>query len=320
MQLKSVRDAEVIGKQVLLRVDFNVPMRDGVVVNDLRIKAALPTIQLLQERGAKVILATHLGRPEGKVVEELRVVPLQKKLEELGVVGVEMLENLRFDPREEQNDPALAEELASKADIFVNDAFGVAHRAHASTVGVAKLLPSYAGLLMEREVMELSRALTPPTGAVAIVGGAKLETKAPLIEKLANTYTRVLVGGAIANEYKSTRANVLLPIDGVRDATHVADIGSKTVSEWLGFISEASLVLWSGPLGIYEGGYTAGTDTVAHALASSNVPAVVGGGDTIAAVQKFDFNPKRIFISTGGGAMLEFLVKGTLPALEPLKK
>ena len=358
MELRSIREAVVNGKRVLVRVDFNVPMKDDVIQDDSRIKAALPTIQFLTDNGATVLLATHLGRPDGKVVEELRTAPLQKKLEELGIKGVEMLENLRFDPREEQNDPSLAQELAARADIFVNDAFGTAHRAHASTVGVASLLPSYAGLLMEREVEALTEALTPPKGSIAVIGGAKFETKQPLIEKLLSLYDTILLGGALGNDVIKARghavgaslmSSVPVPvsiasnerlqiatdavvserelhaertalINDIRAVEAIVDIGPNTARAWSKEIAEAPFVLWNGPMGIYEDGHMSGTDALAQALVSSPAKAVVGGGDTVAAIAKHSFNPSRVFLSTGGGAMLEFLAKGTLPGLEVLKK
>lgn len=344
---------------MLVRVDFNVPLKDGLVVEDARITAAIPTINLLKEKGAaQILLLTHLGRPDGKVVEELRTAPIAKKLTELGVTGVEMLENIRFEAGEETNDPALAQQLASMADVFVNDAFAAAHRAHASTVGITKLLPSYAGLLMEGEVEKLSAALTPPQGAIAIIGGAKFETKQPLIEKLLTMYSKVLLGGALGNDVIKARGHAVgasmvsvvpvpVPlaindslvvavdavvgepnsnsertalINDIRAVEGIVDIGPNTAAAWAREIDQAPFVLWNGPMGVYERGFTRGTDALAQALTTATTPAVVGGGDTIAAVSKFSFDHSRVFLSTGGGAMLEFLTSGTLPALEPLKK
>ncbi|TSC69258.1 MAG: phosphoglycerate kinase [Parcubacteria group bacterium Gr01-1014_56] len=323
-KIKSVRDADVSGKRVLLRVDFNVPLDtssgQAVITDDTRIKAALPTIELLAEKGAKISILTHLGRPEGKVVENLRTAPLSRRLSEL-LPGVEvtMLENVRFDPGEEANDEAFAKKLAEGEDMFVNDAFAASHRAHASIVGVAKLLPSYAGLLMEKEIEKLSEALAPIKPSLAIVGGAKLETKAPLIEKLAKIYEKVLIGGNIANQYKSTRANVFLPEDGLPQLEGMFDIGPKTKAAWVGEVKEARFVLWNGPVGWFEKGYGEATYALAQALVDSGVGAVIGGGDTAAAVVKFPFDPEKVFISTGGGATLEFLAHGTLPGIEVLR-
>lgn len=322
MQVKSIKEADVSAKRVLVRCDFDVPVLGGKVVDDLRLREAVPTLNFLRERGAKsIVLIGHLGRPGGKVVEGLRVTPVVARLAELtNMSGVEVRENLRFDPREENNDQGFAKELANLGDIYVNESFANSHRNHASIIGVPKFLPSYMGLNLEKEVEHLSLALTPPPGSIAIIGGAKFETKAPLIEKLARLYTKVLVGGNIANEYTVLSQHVVLPLDGVEDsAGHVSDIGIKTIEAWNKEISAAPFVLWNGPLGMYEGGYMSGTDTLAHTLATSNVRAVVGGGDTIAAVSKFAFDPKKVFTSTGGGAMLEFLVSGTLAGLEALK-
>ncbi|HVU80213.1 MAG TPA: phosphoglycerate kinase [Candidatus Paceibacterota bacterium] len=358
MQVRTIRDADLSGKRALVRVDFNVPMQNGAVTSDARIAAAVPTIEYLLEHGAKVVLMTHLGRPEGKVVEELRTAPLLRKLNEYVQGDIEMLENLRFDAREEADDEGFAKELAARGDLFVNDAFAVSHRAHASTVGVAKFLPSYAGFLMEKEIAELSLALMPPAGSVAIMGGAKLETKIPLLEKLTALYGSVLVGGAIANELLKAHGSkvgsvissaepppsailnnerIVLPVDvvvedqttkekrtalvdEVRSGEVGFDIGEATAKDWGARIAQAPFVLWNGPSGLYESGYSSGTDALAQALGASAAHAVVGGGNTIEAVSKFSFDPGRVFLSTGGGAMLEFLVAGTLPGIEPLKK
>lgn len=347
------------GKRVLVRVDMNVPLAEGAVVNDLRIRAALPTLELLHEKGAAaIILLAHLGRPDGKVVEALRLAPVEQALRGLTNVPFEMRENLRFDAREEANDMEFAKELASLGDIYVNEAFADSHRSHASIVGVPSLLPAYAGVRFEQEISRLRSALTPPAGAVAVIGGAKFETKEPLIKKLLALYSEVLLGGALANDVIKARGlpfggslvssvpvpievasneHLLVPSDAIfaevgsnaersglvvdiRTNEKVIDIGPVTSKLWGGKIAHASFVLWNGPLGMYENGYSDGTDTIAEALSKSAVPAVVGGGDTAAAVEKYAFNPEKVFISTGGGAMLQFLVDGTLPALEALKK
>ncbi|MEI7719768.1 MAG: phosphoglycerate kinase [bacterium] len=326
MQLQSIHDADIAEKRVLLRVDFNVPFTDsGAIAEDSRIKAVVPTIVLLKQKGAAhITLMTHVGRPEGKVDEALRTAPLFKYLSELtDTTGVEMLENLRFDAREEVNDVGFAQELASHGDVFVNDAFAVCHRAAASTVGVAAFLPAYAGLLVEKEVAHLSEALMPPVGSVAIIGGAKLETKLPLIAQFSSLYTKVCVGGALANEYAPTAndTNVSLPSDGVPQHQGMLDIGPQTAAAWAEEIRRAPFVLWNGPVGMYEKPeYRHGTDTLARAIAEGSCRAVLGGGDTDAALAQFTFDSERVFISTGGGAMLEFLANGgTLPALEVLK-
>lgn len=359
MELRSIRNADVKGKRVLVRVDFNVPLVEGKVRDDARLKAAVPTLEFLHQAGAtQILLLTHLGRPGGTVVDGLKVAPVEARLHELTQVPFEIKENLRFDPREEAGDESFAKELAGLGDIFVNDAFAVLHRTAASVTGVPKFLPSYAGLLVEREVAELSKALTPPEGALAILGGAKFETKIPLITELLKRYPRVLLGGALGNDVIKARGlsigasmvsttpvpvelatdeRLLVPIDAVvrdkdrnaertalihdlRAVEGVVDLGPATTTLWQEEAKSASFVLWNGPLGIYEAGYTRGTEAVAEALVKAQVPAVVGGGDTTAAIAHFAFDPHVVFLSTGGGAMLEFLTAGTLPGLEPLKK
>jgi phosphoglycerate kinase len=359
MQVRSIREAQVSGKRALVRVDFNVPIKDGKVVDDLRIRAAVPTLEFLQHAGAsKIVLLTHVGRPEGKVVEGLRVAPVEARLRELTAVPFELRENLRFDPREEKNDEGFARELAALGDVYVNDAFAVSHRASASLVAITKFLPSYAGLLVEEEINRLSKALTPPAGAVAVIGGAKFETKQPLIAKLLSRYSALLLGGALGNDVIKARgmpfgasliSSVPVPINiasdeklfvasdvilrrkesgetrealvnDIRSLEAIVDIGPRTAGQWAAMLAQAPFVLWNGPMGVYEEGFTAGTEALAGALATSGAEAVVGGGDTAAAIAKFSFDTEKVFISTGGGAMLEFLTAGTLPALEPLKK
>lgn len=360
IKLKNIRDAAVRGKKVLVRVDFNVPleMQSGhtTVVEDFRIRAVLPTINFLIEQGAaKISILTHVGRPQGKIVEDLRVAPIAARLQELvNAPQIEVLENLRFDPREETNDPVFAQELAALGDVYVNEAFPVSHRPDASIVGVPKLLPSYAGLRFAEEVEKLSVAFMPPPGSVAIIGGTKFETKIPLLVKLLPLYKNILLGGALGNDLIKARGlpfgsslisetpapielasddKILMLQDAVlasseyvreglisdiRKEEKIVDIGPTTATAWAKLVSAAPFVLWNGPLGIYEDGFTGGTDTMAQAVTMSN-KAVVGGGDTIAAVSKFSFDPEKVFLSTGGGAMLEFLANGTLPGIEPLK-
>ncbi|MDB5225690.1 MAG: Phosphoglycerate kinase [Candidatus Adlerbacteria bacterium] len=364
-EVKSVRDADVKGKRVLVSVDFNVPLKDGMIMDDARIRACLPTLELLCGRGAKVVLMTHLGRPGGKEVASLSVAPLARRLGELinqrVTVAPEesdlmMLENLRFDPREEEGSMELAQELATFGDLFVNEAFSNSHRNHASIVGVATLLPSFAGVRLMEEMEKLQQALTPPPGSLAIIGGAKFETKQPLIEKLMPHYARILLGGALANdvirarglpvgaslvsntpasveiasndklavatdavmEKENKEARTGLIVD-VRADERIVDVGPVTAAAWSQMAEDAPFVLWNGPLGIYEAGYTEASDLVAKALSRSNAHAVVGGGDTGAALKKYSFDPAKVFLSTGGGAMLQFLTEGTLPGIEALK-
>lgn len=354
-----MRDAEVAGKRVLVRVDFNVPMENGAVMDDSRIKAALPTIELLQKNGAaKIILLAHLGRPEGKVVESLRMAPVAQKLSELIDTSIiELRENLRFDAREEASDDGFAKELAALGDMFVNEAFSDSHRAHASIVGVPNFLPSYAGLRFEEELTRLSEALVPPERSLAIIGGAKFETKEPLIKKLLGHYAEVLLGGALEDDVLRARgwpigASLVSPqgvsveiagedrvvvatdfivkdvaadaerealIADVRAGEAIVDIGSHTAHAWAEKIKQAPFVVWNGPMGVYENGFTEGTEILAAALASSPCRAVVGGGDTEAALAKFTFDVSKVFVSTAGGAMLQFLTDGTLPGIEALK-
>jgi phosphoglycerate kinase len=341
----------------LVRADFNVPLDGGKVVDDLRIRTAIPTLELIHKNGAaQIIILAHLGRPEGKVVEGLKLAPVEAHLRELTRVPFEMRENLRFDPREEANDPVFAQELASLGDLFVNEAFADSHRAHASIVGVPKLLPGYAGLRFIEEVSKLSEALTPPEGSLALIGGAKFETKLPLIAKLLGAYREVLVGGALGNDLIKARGlpfgsslvsktavpeaeaadeRLVMPLDAVfveaggnaersglvvdiRATEALADIGPQTAAAWAQKIKQAPFVLWNGPMGMYEQGFAGGTEVLAGALAQSAARAVVGGGDTAAVLEKFAFDPEKVFISTGGGAMLEFLTAGTLPGIEAL--
>ena len=360
-KIKSVSDAEVKGKRVLVRADLNVPMvtMEGKpqVANDLRILAILPTLELLHQNGAaQIIILAHLGRPGGKVDESMRLAPVEARLRELTAVPFVMHENLRFDAREEANGPAFVQELAALGDLYVNEAFADSHRAHASVVGVPALLPGYAGLRFVEEVAKLSAALTPPQGSLAVIGGSKFDTKEPLIIKLLSLYGEILLGGALGNDVIKARGlpfggslisstpvspeiagdeRVVIPTDAFvaetgRNAERIAsiadtranesiiDIGPQTAALWSEKIKKASFVLWNGPMGLYETGYSDGTDALARALAQSGVPAVVGGGDTAAAVEKYKFDPEKVFISTGGGAMLQFLVNGTLPGIEAL--
>lgn len=357
-EVRSITDADVAGKRVLVRAVLNVPLQDGKVTDDARLRAILPTLELLHERGAaEIVLFGYVGRPEGRVVEELRVAPVAARLKELTSIPFTMLENTRFDPCEEANDPELAKEYAAKGDIFVNDAFADSHRAYASTVAVAKLLPSYAGLLMQKEIESLASALTPPQGSVAVVGGAKFETKLPLIQKLLEAYGEVLLGGALGNDVIKARglpfgaslisaepvpvavatnerlhapfdaivqgapgAERMTLVSDIRAEERVVDIGPATAESWAHKVAAAPFVLWNGPLGMYEDGFVDGTDALARALKQCGARAVVGGGDTVAALKKVDFDPAKVFVSTGGGAMLEYLTHGTLPGLDALRQ
>jgi phosphoglycerate kinase len=357
-ELKSIRDADVRGKRVLVHTDFDVPLQNGAVADDFRIRAALPTLLLLKEKGAqKISIISKLGRPNGVVVEALRMTPVTARLAELiDMADIEVQENLRFDPREEANDESFAKELAALGDIFVNEAFADSHRAHASIVGIPKFLPSYAGLRFMEEVNHITEALTPPQKSLAIIGGAKFETKQPLLEKLVSLYGTIFLGGALANDLLKSRGmpvgaslvssipvpislaenfHIQEPIDlvlsddtasrpaktgDVREGEKIVDIGTNTAAAWAAQIQAAEFVLWNGPAGIYEKGFVEGTDVLAGALASSSCRALIGGGDTAAALSKFSFDTSRVFISTGGGAMLQLLADGTLPGIEALRR
>lgn len=388
MNKKTVRDVDVAGKRVLVRVDFNVPLdKAGNISDDTRIRAALPTIRYLIDHGAKVILMSHLGRPDGKVVERLRLRPVAEHLDELlgrpvqyatDCVGPEaqakvaqmrpgdilVLENLRFHPEEEQNDPEFARQLAALGDIFVNDAFGTAHRAHASTAGVTDYLPAVAGFLMEKEIDLLGRALEHPERPfVAIMGGAKVSDKFAVIENLLTKVDRLLIGGGIANTFlvaqgfevgeslleedqvpvaeellRTASDRIGLPVDvvvaakaeagaasrvvGVEEVPAdmmIVDIGPDTVRAYGRSIKGARLIVWNGPMGIFEiPQFAAGTKAIAELVANSGATTIVGGGDSVAAIEQLGVADKITLVSTGGGAMLEFLEGKTLPGVAAL--
>lgn len=391
MNKKSVKDVDVKGKRVFCRVDFNVPMKDGQVTDDTRIRAALPTIQYLAEQGAKVILASHLGRPKGQAVEELRLTPVAKRLSELlgkdvkktdeahgAAVQTEvnaladgevlLLENVRFYPGEEKNDPELAKAFAELADLFVNDAFGAAHRAHASTEGIAHHLPAVAGFLLEKELEVLGKALSNPDRPfTAIIGGAKVKDKIGVIENLLEKVDNLIIGGGLAYTFVKAQGheigkslleedkidlalsfikkaeekgvNLLIPVDAIvaddfsPDANtkvvgiseipadwEALDIGPKTAEIYRDVIQKSKLVIWNGPMGVFElEPFAGGTRAVAEALAEANdTYSVIGGGDSAAAVEKFELADKMSHISTGGGASLEFMEGKALPGVVAL--
>jgi phosphoglycerate kinase len=394
MDKLTIRDFDPAGKRVFVRVDFNVPLADGKVTDDSRIRAALPTIVTLLSAGAKVILASHLGRPDGKVQDGLRLRPVGQRLSQLlrrnvpvtgdalGI-GTEdavkrmrpgeaiLLENLRFHAEEEKNDPAFAGALASYADVFVNDAFGTAHRAHASTVGIARLLPAYAGLLMEREISVLSRLLENPEHPfAAILGGAKVSDKIQVIEHLLTKVDLLILGGGMANTFllaqgksvgkslaehdrvddarrilaaaAKAHVEVVLPTDVViaKEVTrgteyktvgtekfpaswHIVDVGEQSRAAIEAALADAKTVLWNGPLGVFEiPSFAHGTNAIARYLAGraeQGVTVVVGGGDSVAAIEQQGLTQKFTHISTGGGASLEFLEGRELPGIAVLQ-
>jgi phosphoglycerate kinase len=339
---RSVSQADVAGKRVLVRVDFNVPLENGEVADDTRIRAALPTIRLLLERGAaEVILCSHLGRPKGHD-PAFSMSPVERRLQELLPDDrVRLLENTRFDPRETANDDGYAEELAALADLYVNDAFGAAHRAHASTEGVAHHLPAYAGLLLERELRELGRLLDEPERPyVAVLGGAKVEDKIGVLESLSRRTDVLLIGGKMAAELAGRpplpgKAELLLPTDVVAAAAFEPDAESKVVAAdavpdgWLGLdigpdtralyaarIGLARTVFWNGPMGVFEWPrFAAGTRIVAEAVTTADAYTVVGGGDSVRAVEELGLAERIDWVSTGGGASLELLEGKELPGV-----
>jgi phosphoglycerate kinase len=384
----SVRDAQVKGRRVLVRVDFNVPLADGVVTDDTRIRAALPTIELLRERGAALILAAHLGRPKGERDPALSLAPVAERLGEIlgtkvklapgvtagdvevtcGALGpgdVLLLENVRFEPGETKNDPKLAENLAQLADLYVNDAFGAAHRAHASTAGVADHLPAYAGLLLEREVSELTKVVeTPERPLVVVLGGAKVSDKVGVIDRFLEVADRVLIGGAMCFGFfkaqgietgnslvegvelagealaraEQSDCDLMLPVDlllgrefsaeterkesegvEVPEGWMGLDVGPRTAETYAEAIASAGTVLWNGPMGAFElEPFAAGTRRVAEAVAAAPGTTVVGGGDSVAALNQFGLEDEVDWVSTGGGASLELLEGKELPGVEAL--
>lgn len=368
--IASLTREELQGKRVIVRASLDVPIENGVVTNEFRVRKALPTIEFLRNNGARVIVLTHVGRDPQNATE-----PVFHALEKYlsmrhieGVIGdgvahmvttlkdgdVLLLGNLRAHSEEEANDGAFGKTLASYADYYVNDAFAVSHRAHASIVGIPTHIPGFAGLTFMEEYENLSHALTPHHPALFILGGAKFETKQPLIERYASEYDHVALGGALANDFLKARGlpvgkslvspvdlsthplvhkeNILVPVDVVVDdrrekmagevESHekILDIGTKSVAVLAPYIREAKTILWNGPLGYYEGGFDAATKAVAKLVAESDAFSVVGGGDTVAAIESLGLSDKFGFLSTAGGAMLEYLEKGTLPGIDALER
>ena len=391
--IKTIDELDARGKRALVRVDFNVPVKDGAVADDTRIRAALPTIERLVEQGARVVLMSHLGRPAGEGFEEAFTLrPAAQRLSELlgkpvvfatDTVGpdaqakaaslrdgdVLVVENLRFDKREKKNDPAFCEELAALGDVYVNDAFGTAHRAHASTAGVAALLPAYAGYLMQREVATLSGMLEAPRRPfAAILGGSKVSDKIKVIDALMDTCDTLVIGGgmcftfllaqgkavgtslkeedwveraaAMIAKAEERGVQLLLPVDvvcadrfaedaemltvsvdDIPDGMMGLDIGPETAKLYADAVAEAKTVFWNGPMGVFEmAAFEAGTKAVAEAVAANaDADTVIGGGDSVAAVNKFGLAEQMTFISTGGGASMELVQGEALPGVEALR-
>ncbi|SDQ26670.1 phosphoglycerate kinase [Virgibacillus salinus] len=390
MNKKTLHDLDVEGKRVFCRVDFNVPMKNGEVTDDTRIKAALPTINYLSEKGAIVILASHLGRPKGEVKEELRLDPVAERLSELigkdvvktdSVYGKEvheaisqisdgdilLIENVRFEAGEEKNEQDLAQAFAEMADLYVNDAFGAAHRAHASTTGVAEKLPAAAGFLMEKEIDVLGKALeNPERPFTAIIGGAKVKDKINVIDHLLDKVDNLIIGGGlaytfikaqgheigkslleedkidlakefmqkaedkgvnfilpkdavVADDFSETANTKVVNIDEIPADWEALDIGPKTREIYEQIVADSKLVIWNGPMGVFEyNAFAGGTKAVAEALANTEGYTVIGGGDSAAAVEKFGFAEDMDHVSTGGGASLEFMEGKVLPGVQAL--
>lgn len=389
---KSVRDIDLKGKRVIMRVDFNVPLdKEGNITDDTRITAALPTIQYVLEQGTKLVLMSHLGRPKGQVKEEMRLTPVSQRLSELlgkeviqcrDSIGEEtkkimtgmqtgdvaLLENLRFHKEEEANDPEFAKALASFADIYVNDAFGTAHRAHASTEGIAHHLPAVAGFLMEKEINFLGKLLWGPEKPyIALIGGAKVSSKIGVLEKLLEKVDVLIIGGAMCYTFLKAKGfqvgnslvetekvslafelikksddrgvKLMLPLDhlvaekieetaktrtvdtNAMPANMIGvDIGPKTIRAYKKEIKGGKTVLWNGPMGVFEiDRFAKGTNQIAKALASCRGTTVIGGGDSVAAVNKIGIADKMDHVSTGGGASLELLEGKELPGITALQ-
>ena len=392
MQLNTIKEADLKGKRVVIRVDFNVPLKNGVVTDNTRIKAALPTVKYILEQGASLVVMSHFGRPKGQKNPDFSMAPIAKEFEALlgkpvklapDVIGDEveaevkalkpgevlLLENVRFYKEEEANDPEFAKKLASYGDIYCNDAFGTAHRAHASTEGVSHYLPSYAGFLIEKEVKFMAPLLeNPDKPFVAIIGGSKVSSKITVLESLVKTCDTIVIGGGMAYTFLNVLGNkigkslfepdyvetakafldkaaekgvkVILPVDNVCakefsesaepilvDSDNISDdlmgmdIGPKTVKLIVDALKDAKSVVWNGPMGVFEfDAFAKGTEEVAKALADSNATTVVGGGDSVAAINKFHLADKISHVSTGGGASLEFLEGKVLPGIKALEK
>ena len=374
MDLRLITEAENLqGKYVLVRASCNVPLDNGEVRNSFRLRRALPTLEYLRLQGARVIVISHIGRDTtdsllpvyealnklislhwGGTITEPGFADIREAMQNGAIV---LCENLRQDEREENNDQTLVQEIAKYASIYVNDAFAEAHREHASTLGLAQALPAYAGITLAEEVTELMKVMQPQTPSLFLLGGAKFETKMPLVEKYLNLYDRVFVGGALTNDVLKARGyevgtslvsdvslvgapflwseKLLLPLDVIVDGPHgvamravdkvargekILDVGPETIMLLEGYIKDAKTILWNGPFGNFELGYVEGTEATAEIIASASGFSVIGGGDTVAAVEKLGLNNKFGFVSIGGGSMLTLLEHGTTPVLETLCK
>jgi len=373
--MKSIKDLKNLsGKRVILRVDFNVPIKNGKVLDDFRIKKVIPTILFLKKKGARVIIISHLGE-DGKdsllpVAQRIKKyiktidfiqTPIfsdetEKRINSLKKGEIILLENLRHETGEKKNSPSFARALSRYGEIYVNDAFSVSHREHASIVGITKHLPGYAGLQFLAEVKNLSKVFNVPHPFLFILGGAKFETKIPLIKRFLRSADHIFIAGAIANDFFKAKGyevgfsligntnfqvplflkakNLILPIDvevtknsknrfvksnEVLPDENIVDIGPQTIELLKNLINKSAFILWNGPLGKYENGFGGATEEVLKIISKSKAKSVIGGGDTVALISKLKIENKLDFVSTGGGAMLDFLSKGTLPGIRVLK-
>jgi len=373
--MKSIKDLKNLsGKKIIVRVDFNVPIKNGKVIDDFRIKKAIPTILYLQQKGAKIILISHLGEDGKESLFEVSQVlkkyiktiefiktPIfsdetQERINSLKKGEIILLENLRTETGEKKNSPSFARALSRYGEIYVNDAFSVSHREHASVVGITKYLPGYAGLQFLNEVENLSKVFNPKHPFLFILGGAKFDTKIPLIKKFIRQADNIFIAGAIANDFFKVKGyeigisladdgnfqiplllknkNIILPVDievvknskrhfakstEVMPDENIVDIGPQSILLLKDLINKSGFILWNGPLGKYENGFGGATEEILKIISKNKVPNVIGGGDTTALISKLKIEDKLGFVSTGGGAMLDFLAKGSLPGLRALK-
>jgi phosphoglycerate kinase len=324
--MRCVDEADIsLGTKVVVRCDLDVPLTDGKIGDTFRLDTALTTLNYIIDRGGLPVIVGHIGRPEGKSVKELSTSQLQPYFDANLHGRYELLENLRFDPREEANDPTFAKELARNGECYVNESFATCHRTAASVTGVAVLLPSYAGFRLVQEVISLKKIVTTPARPlVAIIGGAKLESKQPLIAKFAQLADAVLVGGRLALEGSGGAESGTpgIAIHWPEDYVDEKDIGPKTLQAWQQVIAGAKTIIWAGPVGLFEEArYSTGTRRVGELVTKAVAQgcfAVVGGGDTVNALTRFGLVSGVSFVSTGGSAMLDFLIYGTLPGIEAL--
>jgi len=364
MNISSIKEVGLRGKRVILRADFNLPMEKGVVVDDFRLERSMPTINFLKEQGAKIIIMSYVSTGRGTTLKpvadffndkyfKVGFLPtiekeeVNNKISEMSEGDVLLLENIHKNAEDreadEKNDEEFAQKLASFGDIFVNDAFGQSHRRYSSIIGIPKILPSYAGFLMEEEIAKLSDAFNPEHPFLLILGGIKFESKLGVLDRFIEIADKVFIGGALANNFFKAQGidigdslfdadvdishylnnpKILLPIDIKKREGNILDCGDKTIEMLSKEINNSKFVLWNGPLGDFEDeAFDAGTKEIAEAIAESSARAIIGGGDTVAAIHqsKAPCVKERCFVSTGGGAMLAFLADGTLPGIKTLQ-